>query len=369
MTNTTTTIDSASLHFHEGVSDKVYHAAIETRDDGCIVTFAYGRRGSTLTTGTKTPKPVPLEQARKVFDKLVKSKLAKGYRHTGESAGSYHRSDAEGRDTGIRPQLCNPISREEARALLKTERFCLQEKIDGRRMLVRKTEVGVNGINRRGLQVGLPGPIASEVERLPGTFLLDGEAVGDRLHVFDLLDRDGVDHRGRGLIDRLTVLEDLLHDRNLDAIVPVPPAFHERDKRALWALLVRRNAEGVVFKARHSASSPGRPASGGDWLKFKFVEMASFIVAGRNGTRRSVGLALVDADGALVSAGNVTIPANHTIPGKGTVCEVRYLYAHRESGAVYQPIYLGPRDDIPPAECTVDQLKYKPGPERATASR
>ena len=36
-----------------------------------------------------------------------------------------------------------------------------------------------------------------------------------------------------------------------------------------------------------------------------------------------------------------------------------YLYAFRESGAIYQPLYCGHRDDIPHQECTVRQLKYK----------
>ena len=60
-----------------------------------------------------------------------------------------------------------------------------------------------------------------------------------------------------------------------------------------------------------------------------------------------------------MSAGNVTIPANHDIPKCGDVLEIRYLYAFQESGSLYQPVYLGRRDDIPPGECTVDQLKYK----------
>jgi hypothetical protein len=37
----TTTIQSTSLHYREGNSDKVYQAAIEPKDDGYIVTFAY----------------------------------------------------------------------------------------------------------------------------------------------------------------------------------------------------------------------------------------------------------------------------------------------------------------------------------------
>jgi bifunctional non-homologous end joining protein LigD len=72
-----------------------------------------------------------------------------------------------------------------------------------------------------------------------------------------------------------------------------------------------------------------------------------------------VALGLINEAGRRVPAGNVTIPSNHAIPQMGTVVETRYLYAHRESGAICQPVYLGPRGDIPAEECTVDQLKFK----------
>lgn len=121
--------------------------------------------------------------------------------------------------------------------------------------------------------------------------------------------------------------------------------------------------EGVVFKKLTGAYTQGRPPTGGDALKLKFIETASFIVSGIN-DQRSVSLSLWRGD-TLVSAGNVTIPPNEAVPREGTVVEVRYLYAFPESGAVYQPVYLGPRDDIAPAECVVEQLKYKATAEAA----
>ena len=360
---TNTIIRSTTLYFREGRSDKVYQAAIEFDEEsvGFLVTFGYGRRGATLKTGTKTPKPVGLVQAERIHSKLVASKLAKGYA-PGADGTPYRGTAAESDDTGIRPQLANPVEEGDVEELLESGFICLQEKLDGRRMLVRKDDSGITGINRRGLAVALPESIAGDARKLPGTFVIDGEAVGDTLHAFDLLERDGCDQRGRHLIDRLTELEDLLHDEFRESILPVPPAFTEKDKRALFKLLRQRDAEGVVFKAIYSAYRPGRPASGGYWLKFKFVETASFLV-GINGSRagkRSVPLELIDASGARVPAGNVTIPPNHSIPEPGGVVEVRYLYALEQSGSVYQPVYLGPRDDIPPGECTVDQLKFKP---------
>jgi len=98
-------------------------------------------------------------------------------------------------------------------------------------------------------------------------------------------------------------------------------------------------------------------------LKFKFYATASFIVLKVN-TQRSVLLGLYNPDlpagRSVVPAGNVTIPINHLIPEMGDIVEVKYLYAYRESGSVYQPSYIGKRDDVNVEECTVSQLKYKP---------
>jgi bifunctional non-homologous end joining protein LigD len=58
--------------------------------------------------------------------------------------------------------------------------------------------------------------------------------------------------------------------------------------------------------------------------------------------------------------GNVTIPANHSIPAKGAIVEVRYLYAY-PGGSLFQPVYLGKRDDVDMRACTVSQLKFKAG--------
>ena len=47
--------------------------------------------------------------------------------------------------------------------------------------------------------------------------------------------------------------------------------------------------------------------------------------------------------------------------------ECRYLYAFRESGCIYQPVYLGVRDDNTAEECTTAQLKYRAEPAETAA--
>jgi bifunctional non-homologous end joining protein LigD len=365
---------SAPLPYRRGSSDKVYQAAVEEcPGGGFVVRFAYGRRGSTLKTGTKTPNSVPLAEALRVFDKLVASKLAKGY--TAAPGGEpYRATPYEARDTGSRCQLANPVSEAGAEALVADECFCMQEKFDGRRMLVRKSAEGeTTGVNRRGLAVALPAAVADAAARLPGSFVIDGEAIGDTLRAFDLLERDGLDLRKTPCIDRLSELEDLLHDGDGESIRLVPTAFDTREKKRMLAELRERHAEGAVFKQTRSLYRSGRPASGGDWLKFKFLETASFIVASVHPKRRSVALELSRGPSERVPAGNVAIPPNHPVPRPGSVVEVLYLHAFPESGAVFQPVFLGCRDDIPPEDCTPAQLKYKPAepgapaPERRTA--
>ena len=358
----TTPIQSTSLHYREGNSDKVYQSAIEPKGDGYIVTFAYGRRGNTLNTGIKNDTPVPLETATKLFNKLIASKVAKGYQTDGESKAPYQQSGSKGTDSGIRCQLLNAIDESELSRLLTGRTHCLQEKHDGRRLMVRKQGDTITGINRRGLVVAIPDAIREAIEHIPFDVLIDGEAVGDTLHAFDLLEVKGNDFRHRRYIDRFSGLI-MVIPTNLPALRWVSTSIDPNDKVGIYEELRSTNREGVVFKEVDAPYSAGRPNSGGTQLKYKFVESASFIVTARN-EKRSVSLGLFDGN-ELVSAGNVTIPPNHEVPAKGEVVECQYLYCFRESGSIYQPVYLGKRCDIPAAECSTDQLKYKVAAEAA----
>jgi bifunctional non-homologous end joining protein LigD len=363
-TTPTTAIQSASLYFREGNSDKEYRAAIEPKGNGFVVNFAYGRRGGTLNTGTKTTVPVSLDEATKVFTKLIASKVTKGYRPIADTSTPYPLTGSEGLDSGVRCQLLNPIEEAEVSILLADTRHCLQEKHDGRRLMVRKQDHEITGINRRGLVVAIPEPIRAAVAMIPADCLIDGEAVGDTLHAFDLLEVNGRDLRQRRYLDRHSGLLTLIPP-NHPALRWVDTMVAPSDKAKAYDQLHLANREGVVFKDMDAPFSEGRPNSGGSQLKFKFVESASFVVTGIN-SKRSVTLGLFEGD-KMVPAGNVTIPPNHAIPDVGDVVECRYLYAYKESGAIYQPVYLGPRTDIPLSECGVDQLKYKAESEAAVA--
>ena len=349
------TPDRVSLYYREGSSDKVYQAAIEPAGDGFVVNFAYGRRGATLNTGTKTSSPVDFDAAKQIYTKLVREKKAKGYTEGADGTPYQHTGK---QPSGILPQLLNPIEEADVEPLLHDDDYCAQEKFDGRHLLIRKQDIHIEGINKKGLVVGLPETVSNDIRNLSGSFIPDGESIGDDYHAFDLLELNGENLRPLPYRIRLMRLANLLLSSSRHPHVRlVETAFTTRQKTELWQRLRRENREGIVFKRLDAPYTPGKPNSGGAQLKFKFVATLSAVVAKVN-TRRSVEISLFKGR-SLVSCGNVSIPANHEIPPVGAVVEVRYLYAYRDSLALFQPVYLGPRDDVEPGECLVSQLKYK----------
>jgi bifunctional non-homologous end joining protein LigD len=355
-------VQSVSLYFKEGSSDKVYQCAIEPAGQRFVVNFAYGRRGSTLNTGTKTNVPVEFEAAQKVFTKLITEKKAKGYTE-GEAGTPYQQTTKENRVTGFLPQLLNPIEETEVERLIEDDNWCAQEKFDGKRILIQKDGAAIHGINRKGLLVGLPSTLVHATSVFKADFVLDGECIGEDFHAFDILLKGYDDLRGQPYDHRAAELLNLLASAQQRHIHYANTAWKPAEKEQLLAMLKEEGKEGIVFKRTDASYVAGRPNSGGTQLKHKFYATLSALVGTIN-AKRSIELKLF-ADSGLVTAGNVTIPPNHNIPKVGQVVEVRYLYAFRESGSVYQPVYLGVRSDVLQTECLTTQLKFKSSEEES----
>jgi hypothetical protein len=64
-------MQSVSLHSSAGGADKLYNVFLLPKDDGYIVNYQNGRRGGTLTNGTKTATPVPLDKAQAIFEQIA----------------------------------------------------------------------------------------------------------------------------------------------------------------------------------------------------------------------------------------------------------------------------------------------------------
>jgi bifunctional non-homologous end joining protein LigD len=352
--------ENVTLYYRAGGSDKVYQASLEPAGERFVVNFAYGRRGSTLNTGTKTNVPVDYVSARRIYDQLVREKRAKGYTPGQDGTPYQQPADAQG-FTGILPQLLNPVADADVERLLRDDDYCAQEKFNGRHVLIRRQESQIDGINKKGLPAGLPVSVLEDIRNLPGAFILDGECIGDYYQAFDLLVLNGEDLRPPPYRKRLASLMNLLASARHRFIKYTETALTTKQKIALLKRLKTENREGIVFKRLDAPYSPDRPNRGGPQLKHKFYATVSCVVAKLN-AQRSVEVRLLDKDG-WQHCGNVTIPANHPVPLIGHVIEVRYLYAHPESNALYQPVYLGPRDDVDVSECVLRQVKFKPEDE------
>ena len=342
--------ESIELVFKEGSSDKVYHAELKAEGDGYVVNFAYGRRGNTLATGSKTKAPIELEKAKVVYDKLVKSKVDKGYKPEGDSsAGIQVITDKT--DTGIRPQLLNEIDEDDVDKYLTDDRYCLQEKNDGRRKLLQYTGSTVIGVNKKGFETPVIKTMEADVQRIQGAALLDGEDMGEYILLFDLLSYPNMTYK-----DRYQMLKELVPP--CATLRVVETAFTTTEKVKMYNELKLSKAEGAVFKLVDAPYAPGRPNSGGPQFKCKFYESASCIVLSQSAVKSSIAVGVLDDGGNMVEVGNVTIYPNVVTPAVDDIVEVKYLY-YFPGGSLYQPVLLGVRDDVDDVECLLSKLKTK----------
>lgn len=361
---------SIELFLRRGSADKVYRASLvrfekDVDTSGWFVNFAYGRRNHSLKAGTKTARPVSYDVAKKLYDKLVTSKVAKGY--TQSATGAAFSTDKHaGEVTGWIPQLLNSITLDELPDIYRqwNQNMYLQVKHDGERRGIVITDDAIVPSNRRGLRTTIDPKISGDLNVLCAGHSWDGvldcEDMGDHLVIFDLVDsgmsNDMFEHRNV----ELQILEDTIEDLKLEHLTVERPVFPTCFQDVLNFVDLCRDykEEGVVFRNGRAPYTPGRPNSGGDCLKFKFVERATVVVYAHNIGKRSVEMRIRDVGGHWYTIGNCTIPPNYSIPPVDATIDVEYLHAFR-GGSLYQPVYKGERTDITWEAAKDSQLKYK----------
>lgn len=344
------TLPSVSLEYRSGGSDKVYNAAITPSGGGYVVTFSYGRRGASLTHGTKTPSPVDLPKAEKVFNQITSEKVRKGYTPV-DGAPAAVAAVAESRancDSGVRFQLLTPVDSDaDLDALIADPAFVCQAKADGERRGLVLEDGQITATQRAGLIVTVSPDIAAAlapvIQRITGRTVIDGEDLGSTYAAFDLLELNGRDLRDQPFCERYRLLAQLCE--GVEANITVLPVYIGPEaKRHLLSRVIETGGEGIVLKRASAPYEPGRPNSGGDQRKWKLYSEATLEVgaSAREGKRSVV---LLAADGERrVEVGNVTIPANADVPAEGSFVEVRYLYRY-SGGSLFQPAFKSARPD------------------------
>lgn len=362
--------EAVSLRFKQGSADKVYYANLGKKDGGYIVNFAYGRYNKALKSGTKTAAPIPYDQAKLAYDRLVKAKIAKGY--TPQADGTpFTAPQIDQERTDLFPQLLNAIELDDLPEVFK--RFggavAMQIKHDGERRLIQVIDGIVTGSNRRALKCGLHPRVVLALQDLYSAirvdFILDCEDMGDHVVVFDVIYYGFTCLRGEPFSTRLEFLKDLhgeMIELALDDVVLFDiPTFYDNFGNCAQDIHRReaQGEEGVVLRDPAAEYSIGRPNSWGQCLKLKFWASATCLVNGIHPTKRSISLALWDHKArGLVQVGNCTIPPNYKMPIAGDLVEIKYMYAYRE-GSIYQPQYKGLRPDLTHQAAITSQLKYR----------
>jgi bifunctional non-homologous end joining protein LigD len=354
-----------TLRYQSGTSDKEYHVQLEPKGHGYVVNFQYGRRGSALTCGTKTPLEVTRAQAQDIFNRLVKEKVAKGYKMDEQPAAAPVGETAKEVDAEMLPQLLTDISEEDAEQYINDDAYCAQEKLDGRNKTLRLKNMVVTSANKKGQIVPTPGPVHDQAIMAKRDFIASAEHIGDVYHVHNLTSwagLDGQDITSEPYSHRLAKAINLFPWTDTPVRV-VPTAFTKEEKRKMFNDLKHGGKEGIVFKRRDAAFQVGYTDT---QFKCKFWKSLSARVRTlRPGGALSIECELFNGN-AWVSCGNVTVLKRGLIETLkvGDVVEIKYLYALKATGVLYQPspCMTGEtfkRDDVDAMECITRQLKYK----------
>ena len=392
---------------------KEYNVTVEEKDGGFVVLYSYGRIGSNLVKGQKTQSPVTFEEATNVADRLIQSKIKKGYviassndfettsnqrdnvksnapdieisvpKNDGVSDATFTRASddivnqiefikqSDNQKKVFSPQLLNAVTEERASFIITDdwlETYFCQIKADGERRVVRVSGGEIEAYNKRGCVVQLDEQFTDDVMTLASEndLLIDCEDMGfNGLYVFDVLEFNGVDYSTSPFENRILALKEIGHKAeyanlsNITVLLPLEINNADTLQKAIH-YSKQQNEEGIVLRKGSSIYAGGRPNKEGDALKIKNINSASVIVIEHTNNKRSVSLGLYNASNQIVSVGKVTIPPNKDIPNIGAVIEVHYLYVNGEQGALFQPVFKSDRShELTKEECSTDQLVYK----------
>lgn len=257
------------------------------------------------------------------------------------------------------------LTQPELEGLMRDPRWVMQDKADGKHVLLHVQDDRVFGTNREGAETRIHPSIIQALRASPlrPVTILDGEQLHEGpLVLFDVLSFWGgalgvVDLRGESYGVRWTHLS-LLSQELPPPFQLVRCAFTEQEKFDLLEALMGEQAEGVVFKRIDARYTEGRPVTGGTMRKLQFRKRADVIVQRRtDDSTRSFDMFAFSREGEIVGLGSVS--ARHfyeeIAPGGALIAEVEYLYSAHDDHLV-QPVLMRFRDDKRPEECGVQQL-------------
>lgn len=265
-------------------------------------------------------------------------------------------------------------------SLLDDDRFVVEQKMDGTRVLARITGSGVEYLARNGqplkhtaatqhlaaLSEALT-PLVNFCRISDSRVVLDGELLIEpgTYHVFDLPEWVIADSTERVMADlpygrRRLILNELMQPLTPSPIVHIVRyARTGQEKRALLAATRDKGAEGVMIKDIGSPYESGKRVK--HTVKVKHVKEADVVVlTAERGTTDagnpsgSATFGVYDDAGHLVRLGSCSLIGKPDVK-PGDVITVAYLY-RQDDGGLVQPRLRTVRHDKDMTDCGLDQF-------------
>lgn len=242
---------------------------------------------------------------------------------------------------------------------VKNDRFVFEQKLDGHRVLLHVNNGFITARNRNG-EISQHNPMMQEVAwRLnfkglqKRSLILDGELIGDTLHVFDVPMMEGIVNPNHPHARRKAILDELFDVGRFNKHFQlVSTATGRHAKASLTVNCKNQGSEGIMIKDSTHRYVEGRSRG---MMKVKFTKDADFVVTRTNeGGKVNATLSAYDDTGVLVDVGRCSLIGKEDIES-GDVVEVRYLYV-TENMRLYQPRIKHRRQDKAPEECLMNQL-------------
>ncbi len=249
------------------------------------------------------------------------------------------------------------VPREDTLAYLVAEHnYIMQEKIDGRRLIVGVTEAGVVGYNKTYDMQTLPKWLMEDLEMLTGgPWVFDGEITDGAYYVFDISATPRGELQKTDFKTRSALLHSLVEAWEPSRVKTLATWDDPVSKLGHFLALRIRDAEGVVFKTGRMMSDSSVT------YKHKFYKSVDCVVTQQrvNG-KRTCEIGLMDKIAAGPIYANIgKVKVEYDIQDKMStidqVIEVRYRQVSM-TGKLIEPVFMRLRDDKKAYACTTDQL-------------
>lgn len=249
---------------------------------------------------------------------------------------------------------------ERAATVLLDPNYAVQQKFDGKRILLHIERNCITADNRNGLACPISPEVIKEAKAfsLLAPIILDGEWIREikSFQTFDLLELGGTDTKPLPFKTRQAHLQQVFQTIKARSLQLARTEYEQEGKVSLLQRIHDAQLEGIVLKHVDSPYKLDRQATE---FKYKFTAVSSFLVTKLHSPKQSVAIAVFDSNGKLVPSGDVKIRNSRFKLAEGMVIDVRYSHAFPQSNLVFQPRMISIRDDLQPEACVISQLRYK----------